>query len=58
MDIKTLECVIQMITDDLASPAFQEEDRELDSREYNSGYKSALMELREELEDILKEERR
>ena len=58
MDTKTLEYVIQMITDDLASPIFQEEDRNLDSREYNSGYKNALIEMREELQDILIEERR
>lgn len=58
MDIKTLECIIQMITDDLESPVFQEEDATVTSREYNNGYKNALIEMREELQDILVEERR
>lgn len=58
MDIKTLEYVIQMITDDLASPAFQEENKTVESREYNNGYMNALIEMREELQDIIVEERR
>jgi hypothetical protein len=60
MDLKTLLSIINMLKNDISSSVFNEiEDNSSSStvsKAYNKGYKNALIEHLEELEDIYENE--
>lgn len=53
MDKETVLKIIQLLTEDLESPAFTEENVSDESKHYNEGYKNALIEFKEQLEDLV-----